>query len=43
MSTETVKQIISRAVNEPEFREMLFHNLKKALEGYDLNAEEQAL
>ena len=40
MSVESVKQIIGRAVAEPEFRELLFTDPGKALEGYELNEQE---
>jgi hypothetical protein len=40
MSTEIVKQIIGRAVTEPEYRELLFTNPSQALIGYDLTEQE---
>ena len=42
MSAETVTKIIGRAVNEPEYRELLFSDPAKALEGYELTEEESA-
>ena len=43
MSSETVKQIIARAVAEVEFREQLLTDSAKAHEGYELTDEERAL
>lgn len=40
MSVETVKQIIGRAIKEPEYRELLFNNPDEALEGLDLTMQE---
>ena len=40
MSSEEVKVIIGRAVTEPEYRELLFGDIDKALEGFDLSDEE---
>ena len=40
MSQETVQEVIIKAVSEPEFRELLFSDLDKALEGFDLTEEE---
>ena len=40
MSAETVKQIIGRAVTEPHYRELLFTDPGKALEGYELTEPE---
>jgi hypothetical protein len=40
MSLENVQAIIGRAVMEPEYREQLFSNPDKALEGYGLSEEE---
>jgi len=42
MSTEVLKQVIGRAVTEPEYRELLFSDPGKALEGLDLTGEEVA-
>lgn len=42
MSVESVETIISRAVTEPEYRELLFNEPDKALEGYELTEEEAA-
>ena len=42
MSLESVQTIIGRAVMEPEYRELLFSDLDKALEGYELTEEEAA-
>ena len=43
MSAETVHTIIKRAVNEPEFRGLLFRDPAQALAGYELAADEAAL
>jgi hypothetical protein len=40
MSAETVQTIIGRAIMEPEYRALLFSDPDKALEGYELTAEE---
>ena len=40
MSTDVVKQIIGHAIAEPEYRELLFMDPGKALEGLDLTEEE---
>jgi hypothetical protein len=40
MSAESVKQIIGRAVTEPEYRELLFTDPTQALAGYDLTEPE---
>jgi hypothetical protein len=42
MSKESVKQIIGRALTESDYRELLFGDPEKALEGYDLTEEEAA-
>ena len=42
MSLETVKTIISRAMVEPEFKDLLFSNLDQALQGYELTDQEVA-
>jgi hypothetical protein len=42
MSLEAVQTIIGRVVMEPEYRELLFDNPEKALEGYDLSEGEAA-
>jgi hypothetical protein len=44
MTIENVQTIIGRAMVEPEYRELLFSDPDKALDGYDLTQEEiQAL
>jgi hypothetical protein len=43
MSVESVKQIISRAVLESEFRQLLLSDPAKALAGYELTGEERAI
>ena len=43
MSIENIKLIVGRAIVEPEFRELLFSDLDKALAGYELTAEEAAM
>ena len=40
MSLENVQTIIGRAILEPEYRDLLFSDPAKALEGYDLTEEE---
>ena len=40
MSTESVKEIIGKAVADGEYRELLFSEPDKALEGYELTEEE---
>jgi hypothetical protein len=42
MSVESLQEIIGRAVMEPEFRELLFNDPHKAMEGYELTEEEVA-
>ena len=42
MSTETVKQIIARAVTEPEYRQLLFNRPAEAFAGYDLTDSERS-
>jgi hypothetical protein len=42
MSLESLQEIIGRAVTEPEYRELLFSEPVKALEGYELTEEEAA-
>jgi len=42
MSLESVQTIIGRAVTEPKYRELLFSEPEKALEGYELTKEEAA-
>ena len=42
MSHESVKQVIGRAVVEPEFRELLIDEPDKALAEYDLTEEESS-
>ena len=42
MSEENVRTIIAKAVADMEYRDLLFDDPGKALEGYDLTDEEQA-
>jgi hypothetical protein len=42
MSLESVQTIIGRVVTEAEYRELLFSDPDKALEGYELTEEEVA-
>jgi hypothetical protein len=42
MSKEAVQQIIGKAVTDAEFRNTLFADPNKALEGYDLTEQEIA-
>lgn len=41
MSTESVSQIIGKALVEPEFRNLLFSNPEAALSGFELTEEEK--
>jgi hypothetical protein len=43
MSKESVEAIITRAMEEQEYRELLLSDPEKALEGYQLSVEESAL
>jgi hypothetical protein len=43
MSDTVVKEIISRAVEDDGFRNLLFSNPDQALEGYTLTAEQRSL
>jgi hypothetical protein len=40
MSAENLEKIVARAVEDEKFRELLFSNPAKALEGMDLTEEE---
>ena len=40
MGTEAIKAIILRAMNEPEFRQLLLTVPNEALRGYDLSPDE---
>jgi len=42
MSKEAVQAVISKAVSDDKFREMLFASPDKALQGYDLTEDEIA-
>ena len=42
MSIENVQTIIGRAVMEPEYRDLLFSEPDKALDGYELTDDESA-
>ena len=42
MSAEAVKQIIGRAMTEPDFREQLLADPGTALAGFELTVEEQS-
>jgi hypothetical protein len=42
MSAESVEQIIGKAIVDGEYRELLFSDPNKALEGYELTEEESA-
>ena len=39
--SEALDQLVERAVNDKEFRKLLFKNLDKALEGYAVSDEER--
>jgi hypothetical protein len=41
MSAESMKQVISRAVIEPEYRQLLFNQPAQALANYALSPDEQ--
>ena len=41
--SEALDQIVERAVNDEEFRNLLFSDLDKALEGYNISDEERDL
>lgn len=40
MSVDTIEKVIRKAVTDAEFREELFSDPEKALEGYELTEEE---
>ena len=40
MSQEDIKEIIARAMTDAEYKEMLFSDPDKALEGYELSEDE---
>lgn len=42
MSMEHVKEIIGKAISDSEYWELLFNDLNKVMEGYDLTDEEVA-
>lgn len=39
--SEALDQVVERAINDKEFRKLLFKNLDKALEGYAVSDEER--
>lgn len=41
MSVETVQEVVVKAVMDSEYRELLFKDLDKALEGFELSEEER--
>ena len=41
--SEALDQLVERAVNDREFRNLLFKDLNKALEGYAVTDEERSL
>ncbi|WP_420631585.1 Os1348 family NHLP clan protein [Candidatus Leptofilum sp.] len=41
--SEALDQVVERAVNDAEFRSLLFKDLRKALEGYPVSDEERKL
>jgi len=43
MSDTALKEIIDRAVNDEKFRDLLFSNPDKALEGYKLSDEDRKI
>ena len=38
--SDALDQVVERAVNDKEYRKLLFSNLEKALEGYAVSDEE---
>ena len=40
MSDQSVESILTKAMSDPAFADLLFSNLEKAVTGYDLTAEE---
>ena len=43
MSSHSVKEVIGHALVEPKFRQLLFDDPTKAMEGYELTEEEKNL
>ena len=43
MSDTVLKEIIDRAIKDEKFRELLFNNPDKALEGYKLTDEDRKI
>ena len=43
MSAENLEKIVARAVEDEKFRELLFQNPDKALEGIELSEQEIAM
>lgn len=41
--SEALDQVVERAINDKAFRQLLFKDLDKALEGYSVSAEEYSL
>jgi hypothetical protein len=41
--SEALDQVVERAINDKEFRKLLFKNLDQALEGYAVSDEERGL
>ena len=39
--SDALDQVVERAVNDKEYRKLLFSNLEKALEGYAVSDEER--
>jgi hypothetical protein len=40
--SDTVRQVIERAINEEQFRALLFQKPDEALQGYELSDDERA-
>ncbi len=41
--SEALDQVVERAINDKSYRQLLFKNLDKALEGYPVSDEERSL
>ncbi|MBK8901870.1 MAG: hypothetical protein IPM53_11840 [Anaerolineaceae bacterium] len=41
--SEVLDQVVERAINDKSYRQLLFKDLNKALEGYQISPEERSL
>ena len=41
--SEVLDQVVERAINDKSYRQLLFKDLNKALEGYQISPEERTL